>query len=611
MTQTRFFGRLLFADLSAGRCEFREMPPQALDWLGGRGFNVWYLYHHLPPDAAPLGPENLLIFSNGFLTGSAAPCAARLHVNALSPLTGILGSSNIGGHAGARIRSCNLSSIIISGMAAAPAYLYVSEEGADIRPAGDLWGLDAFETQEVLKNRYKTDKVRVLAIGRGGENRVRYASILSERDHAAGRTGMGAVMGAKQLKAVVIARGGFRQFPADTPEKKQAIKTYVSRIRNAGEFKFFSTYGSAGYIDWANELGVMSGKNYSEIGVDDTSAIDGRKLADRVVRPSGCFKCPVQCKAELTENATRPEFEPVMNFGPKCGLTDLPAIVRMDNLCSRLGIDTTSTASAIAFAMALREKGILPQNPDLSWGNADAMEGLIRDIAARRGLGDLLAKGVRAAAQTIGGNAADYAAHVKGLELTAYHPNGIMGTALGYAVSSRGGDYNNVYASLEYSWTPDQARSEFGTPEAVNIHSIRAKGQLIKKAVITNILVDSLGLCKVPVLSLLRSFNLESETDLINGLTGLSITRDELFRQGEAIAGLEKWFNIRHGKVTAEDDCLPDMFFSACADPSAGSGKGVLTRERFDTMLADYYQAMGWDAKGTPPKPGKYSKIEM
>jgi len=585
------------------------MPEPGLAYIGGRGFNVWYLYQHLAQGTDPLGPENLLLFSCGFLTGSSAPGSARLHVNALSPLTGILGSSNIGGYAGRWLRSCDVASIAITGRASKPVYLYIDADGARLEDAAHLWGRDAFETQDKLKQAHGDNKLRVLTIGPAGENTVRFAAIMTERDHAAGRTGLGAVMGSKNLKAIVIAKGERLHFAAVTPAQKAAVRTYATAIKKSAEFKFFSRFGGAGYVKWANDFGIMGSQNYSRIGTEQIEKIDGRQLGANKVRSSGCFRCPVQCKAEIkldkkaaSEIFTRPEFEPVINLGPKCGLFDLDQITRLDNLCGRLGLDTTSAATVIAFAMDLFEKELLPGHLagdlDLSWGNAGVMEELLNQIAAGEGLGKILGQGIRKTAETIGNGTFKHAAHVKGLELTAYHPSAIMGSALGYAVSSRGGDYNNVYASLEYSWTPDEAEKEFGTREAVNIKSIEAKGQLVKKAITTNILVDSLGLCKVPVLTLLKSFNLEHEISLLQGLTGLPYTRVDLFQTGERIAALEKLFNIRHARGDIEGS-LPDMFFSPEGEPG-------LTRTKFETMLQDYYSAMGWSNRGIPPQPNAY-----
>ena len=606
MESVKQLGRLLNVDMSSRRCSFSPFPESALEYIGGRGFNIWYLHNNLSSGTDPLAPENILLLSCGLLTGSPAPASARLHLNGLSPLTGILGSSNIGGYAGAWLRSCDIASIIVTGRSEKPAYLYIDGNGARLKDASHLWGCDAFETQDRIKLSHKNNKLKILAIGSAGESGVRFASIMTERDHAAGRTGMGAVMGSKYLKAIVIAKGSHKYFSAVKSSQKEAVKTYLSEIRKSAEFDFFSNHGGAGYVEWVNGFGIMGSRNYSEIGVDHIEKVDTRKLKQNIVRSSGCFRCPVQCKADLKLNGkegntlfTRPEFEPVINLGPKCGLDDLNQIIKLDNLCGRLGVDSTSAATVMAFAMDLFQKKILSGelvgDLDLSWGNAETMEKLLYQMVEDRGLGKVLRLGVREAAEIIGNGASKYGAHVKGLELTAYHPAAIMGTALGYAVSSRGGDYNNVYASLEYSWTETEAIEEFGTKEAVNIKSITAKGKLIKKAVTANIIVDSLGLCKVPVLSLLRSFNLEHETDLINGLTGMNISKEDLFEAGEKIAALEKIFNIRHAKEDIADR-LPEMFIS-------NEKEHGLTQGKFNIMLAEYYESMGWNENGVPPQP--------
>jgi len=608
MNLVKHFGQLLNVNLNSSQCNLSQVPETALKYIAGRGFNIWYLYHHLPEKTDPLAPENLLLLSCGLLTGSSAPTSARLHINALSPLTGILGSSNIGGYAGAWLRSCNVASIIIKGKSEKPVYLYIDSKGAHIKDASHLKGCDAFETQDIIKQSHKNNKLKILAIGPGGESKVRFAAIMSGRDHAAGRTGMGSVMGSKNLKAIVISKGNHKHFHAVTSSQKKAVKDYISEIKKSSEFNFFAKHGGAGYVKWANDFGIMGSRNYGRIGVKDIEKIDSRKLDKNIVRSSGCFRCPVQCKADLKIEEldkeklfTRPEFEPVINLGPKCGLNDLNQIIKLDNLCGRLGIDTTSTASVIAFAMDLFEKKILSEDMisdlDLSWGNAATMEKLIYQMVEGKGLGKILCLGVRKAAEIIGNGAQQHAAHVKGLELTAYHPAAIMGTALGYAVSSRGGDYNNVYASLEYSWSESEAENEFGTREAVNIKSILAKGKLIKKAVTTNIIVDCLGICKVPVLSLLQSFNLENEVTLINGLTGMTISNIDLFEAGEKTAALEKLFNIKHAKYDIEDK-LPQMFINQSQNHDQ-----QLFQHNFETMLQEYYAAMGWDKKGIPPAP--------
>jgi aldehyde:ferredoxin oxidoreductase len=284
----------------------------------------------------------------------------------------------------------------------------------------------------------------------------------------------------------------------------------------------------------------------------------------------------------------------MLTFGPRCDVTDLKTVVYLDNLCSRMGLDSISTGGVIAFAMDLWEHGILTATDTngltLRWGDGDVMETLIQQIAYQRGFGKVLSQGVRQAAHIIGNGAERFAAHVKGLELSTYNPVEIMGTALGYAVASRGGDFSHVHPSLEYRWSPEKAEQFFHTPSAVDIHSIQGKGKLVKWAMIINAVVDSLGICKVPALALLEDFDLQREVELTSAFLGEMISADELFEVGERIATLERLFNLRHG-ATAADDTLPAMFTEDAEHPVA-----------IEPMVQDFYVAMDWDPKGQPSR---------
>lgn len=579
--------------------------------LGGRGFNVAYMFEKIPEKIDPLGPENCLLISCGLLTGTAAPTSSRLHINAVSPLTGLLGSSNIGGQAGAWLRSCGLQGIIVKGRASTPVYLYIEDGRTEIRDARFLKGLDTIETQKKIKDVLGKRPLTCLVIGPAGENMARFACIISGRDHAAGRTGMGAVMGSKNLKAIVIVKGRKRKFPAKSPVTREAVRNYVKMIKASPDFKTFAKYGGAGYVKWADDMRIMATHNYRENHFRQVESIDGRRLEAFKLKSSGCRNCPVQCKAVLEfarkkdsqKTAVRPEFEPMLNIGAKCGLDDIEAIVRLDNLCSEIGIDSTSASATIAFAMDLYDRGLLTQKDtqglSLTWGNAQVMETLLKQMAFGEGFGALLSQGVKRIARTIGKGSMQYAAHVKGLELSAYHPGGLMGTALGYAISSRGGDYNNVYASLEYRWPKDLASRHFGSPEAVDIRSTSGKGKLIRRAVLVNIVLDSLGLCKVPALSMIGTFDLKSEADLTRSLTGLPVTAEDLFAVGDRIACMERCFNLRQASGMLEDT-LPPMFMD-----QPGS---QLNQKTLDRMINDYYRAMGWDERGIPD-PGLLKEI--
>ena len=603
-------GDILEVDLTTGRWKRTPYPEGVFEEvLAGRGYNALLLRERLNRDTDPLGPDNLLVLSCGLLTGTPAPASSRVHLGALSPLTGVLGSSNVGGPLGRALRGCGLQAVVVRGRSRVPAVLSITGREVRIETAVDLWGLDTRQTESRLRAEHPGRNAGILAIGPAGENGVAFACAISDRDHAAGRTGLGAVMGSKRLKAIVVRGGGFSRTRPDEAAGR-AVRRYARRIREAPEFRFFQRHGGAGYVTWADDMGILATRNYHQNRFEAVEDLDGRRLHDRVSSTRGCPGCPVRCKADLRfeggeargEAFNRPEFESMVNLGAKCGLGDLETVVRLDDLCTRLGMDTISTGTVVAFAMDLFDRGIIGREEtrglDLSWGSGEAMEALIRQIAERRGLGAVLALGVREAARKLGRQAERYAPHVKGLELPGYHPGHIMGTALGYMVSARGGDFSNIYASLEYTWPPGRAEAELGYRFSPRIDEIHGKAFLVRSAVLVNIAMDCLGLCKVPALSLLRGFDLEAEAELARSLTGLDIRVETLMRVGRRVADLERLFNLGQGAGTREDR-LPEMFMER------PYGSGASTRERYEAMLEEYYGLMGWDEEGRPPEAGQ------
>ncbi len=600
-----YTGEILEVDLGKGLWERTAYPERAFnEVLAGRGYNALLLHERLKRGIDPLGPDNILVLSCGLLSGTPAPSSSRIHVGALSPLTGILGSSNVGGLLGRALRSCGLQAVVIRGRSRDPAVLFIHGKDVRIETAEDLWGLDTWETESRLRAACNGMEAGVLTIGPAGENGVSFACAMSDFDHAAGRTGLGAVMGAKRLKAIVVHKEDSLPSLLNRTAKA-AVRDYARQIRRSPEFGFFRDHGGAGYVTWCDDMGILSTRNYRGNRFESVDAIDGRRLRSHVVRTRGCPGCPVRCKARLSFNGNRrgggafnrPEFESMVNLGAKCGLGDIEAVVRLDNICSKLGMDSISTGTVIGFAMDLFDRGIIGRNDtgglDLSWGNHEVMETLIRRIARRQGLGAVLALGVRRAAQELGRGSEKYAAHVKGLELPGYHPAHIMGTALGYMVSSRGGDFSNVYASLEYARPPEWSEAEVIRRFSPHIDRIQGKAFMIRYAVLTNNALDCLGLCKVPVLSLRRGFDLEAESRLVRDLTGLDIHVEDLMRVGKRVADLERLFNIEHG-VRSRDDRLPGMFLTE------EYGSGETAKRGYDTMLQEYYALMGWDRQGRP-----------
>jgi aldehyde:ferredoxin oxidoreductase len=607
MPENRSFGKIIDIDLADRRIDTREFTEaMALESLGGFGYNVLFLYENLKAGCDPLGPENIMIVSLGLLTGTAAPSSSRVHINALSPLSGLIGSSSVGGFLGSKLRALGIAVLIIRGASETPVYLTVDERGLRFHDAGDLWGRDTRQTDAAVKTLVGDDRAEILTIGAAGENRVRYACIMAGIDHSAGHTGMGAVMGSKKLKAISVSSAARAE--KASPEAMPAVQEYLKSIRNSvSRYRDYSQLGSSGDLLELNEMGLLGTRNYRSMQLEGAERIDGRNLKSYVVRTITCPRCIVHCKAEveLKEGrhrgfrGGRPEYETVIDLGALCGLTDPEALMYLSNLCNILGVDTISTGSVIAFAMDLYDRQILSREQldgiDLTWGNAEAMEQIMNRIAVREGIGDILADGVFRAAERIGGGAQQYAYHVKGVELYGSDPRGMTGTALSYAVSMRGGDFTSVYPVPEFRYTEERAEKEFGTRQAVDRMATGGKGALVRYCLIVSSIIDSLGICKVPALTIAGNFDLEKETRLVRALADLDVTRERLLYIGERVVNMEKLFNLRFG-ATSDLDTLPEKFLN---EP-IGEGPSTGARVDLKPMVQDFYKLMGWDDQGVP-----------
>ncbi|MCP4630220.1 MAG: aldehyde ferredoxin oxidoreductase family protein [bacterium] len=594
-------------DLTQKRIMVKEYTEaMAREHLAGFGFNIMTLSRRLRRTFDPLNPENVVIITRGLLTGTAAPASSRIHLSALSPLSGLIASSNVGGFFGAMLKTLGIMSLIITGKAPHPVYIRINSKGVEIKDAGRLWGLDTRQTESRLRSDLADDRAQVLSIGPAGENQVLFANAMAGRDHAAGRTGMGAIFGSKQVKALVVQAEKERvKMNGVTAE---IVKRYIKNIKaNEGRFHDYATYGSAGDVLETNQWGLLGTHNYRQGQVPDAMAIDGRGLQKFVRKRNSCHRCPVHCKADIEISdgnykdfrGGRPEYETVMKMGPLCGVLDPRALLYLTNLCNILGLDTISTGGVIAFAMDLFDRGLITRQDtgglELRWGDAEVIETIIQQIASGRGLGKILARGVRRAAKIFGEKTEKYAYHVKGVEIYGADPRGLMGTALSYAVSLRGGDFTSVYPIPEYRYSPEQAKKEFGTEQVVNLTATEGKGALVKKCMIVSMVIDALGLCKVPALAISANYDLVLESQLIKAITGLDISADELFFIGERLVNMEKMFNLIHS-ADFHADTLPDLFINQPL--TEGPAKGL--RVNLEPMVQDFYRRMGWDVKGIP-----------
>jgi aldehyde:ferredoxin oxidoreductase len=579
-----------------------------LQCLGGFGFNVESLYRHLLKDTNPLAPDNLLMISRGLLTGTGAPSSSRIHINGLSPLSGLLGSSSLGGMFGFRMYCLGINSFSITGQANQPVYLYFGTGGLEFKSAAHLWGLDTRETEAILKKEYGSENIDILTIGPAGENKVHYASIITGSDHADGRNGLGALMGAKNLKAVVLQVEPKKTI--NSTEQAAVVKAYIARLKsNVSRFNNYARYGSSGDILETNERGMLGSYNYQESQIENAEQIDGRQL-NRFERKKGQnLNCPIECKLEVELQSEpfrgfrgiRPEYESIISLGSLCGVTDPEAVIYLSNLCNILGLDTISTGSVIAFAMELFQRKILTwEDTDgliVKWGDVDVMEALIRQIAYREGLGKILSLGVKKAAEKIGRDANKYAYHVKGVEIFGRDPRGAAEVALAYAVSLQGGDYTSVH-SISESWSSvGQNEQEYETQDVIDFSSSKGQGMMAKKCMLVGAIIDSLGLCKVPVLSVLGDLSLQSEARLIKAITGLDITPEALYLIGERILQMGKIINLRQGSDQS-DDVLPAFFQNTPISTGPTKGRKI----DLEPMVEAFYQCMNWDKKGYPTK---------
>jgi aldehyde:ferredoxin oxidoreductase len=613
-----------YVNLSTGDVTIEPSDPEALRlFLGGRGYASKLLFDRVGPSVDPLSPDNLLIFSIGPLGGTPWPTSGRGHVTFKSPLTGGYGHANAGGDFGAELAKAGYDALVISGQAASPIYLYLTDESVEIRPAVDpstpsgqtLWGLEVSALSDCLEPLGK-----VACIGPAGENLVRIAGIMNDRSRAAGRAGGGAVMGSKRLKAIVAKAAGRRAIPPDF--RKRAV-TAAQFLRTTPQLEDLRRYGTSFLVSIKNISGDLPAKNHQVGQVPWVGKIDALALDEYVVKSKGCYACPLLCGrvSEVAEgryacHTGGPEYETIDALGPMTWLSDMEAIIYANLRCNELGLDTISTGVVIAFAMECHEKGLLA-DPELSleWGDPDTVLGLIERIAHRQGVGDALAQGVKRAADQIGDGADHLAMHVKGLETPRQEPRIAKGFGLGHVTSNRGADHLYALPTIDTAGLWDAAQHFFPEEmldELMDTDNERYKPDQVIVGENFCAVTDALGICKFTTS---EDYTLLPE-DLAEGLSLLwnrPVTAEELMTAGERIVNLERMYNVRQG-MDRSDDILPRRFTSEpldvweyTPDPETGEAvrsqqpvrAGAIVRD-LEAMLDRYYDLRGWDRDGKP-----------
>jgi aldehyde:ferredoxin oxidoreductase len=583
-------GRLLHIDLTAKTSRPRELEEVRLRaFLGGIGLGTSLLYDFAPPGCDPLSPSNPLIFASAPLVGTGLTTTAKFAVLTKSPLTGFIADSLSSSFFALELKRAGFDAVVITGRAAAPVYIFVDDGKVQVRDGTKLWGKSATETEAAIRAELNDSSVRVASIGQAGENQVRFATISNEGRHA-GRGGVGAVMGAKNLKAVAV-RGSRAVTVADT----RGVAAIADAMRRKSLGNLTAKYreiGTVANLAVFNRLGTLPAHNFQQSTFDDAGAISGESLTENnFSRRHGCASCTIQCERLFKSHngeEQRLEYETLFALGPLCGIKDPDAVIEAARLCDRYGLDTISAGGTLAWAMECGERGLLPEARDLGlrFGAPDALLAAIPTIAGREGLGALLAEGSKRAAHEVGRESSHWAMHVKGLELPGYEPRSLKTMALGLAVSPRGACHNRSGAyEADFSGAVDRFTADAG------------RGALVKASEDFSAVMDSLIVCKF-LRKCFTDFYAESAA-LLGKVTGWDFSAAELGRCGERITTLKKLFNVREG-WRREDDWLPPRLLSETLPTGVAQGIG-LTPDELNGMIASYYQAREWDGDGNVP----------
>jgi len=593
-----YAGRILHIDLSTGKTETEPLKEDLeKKYIGGIGLGMRLFLDHSKPGVDAFSPENPLIFITGPLSGTMGPTAGNGYaIISKSPESGGIGESKAHGFFGSELKRAGYDAVIIKGKAEKPVYLWIDDDSIQLMDAKSLWGKSPEETEEAIRKELGDYYIRVAAIGSAGEKLVRFACVINDRTRAAGRTGMGAVMGSKNLKAVAVR--GTKDVKVAKPEEfKEFVKLLHERMKGPATRKY-KTLGTPENVLVLNSLGVLPVNNFTRGTFDGAEKVSGEYLNERfVAKIIGCSSCAMRCEhiAVVPEGpykgtATRMEYETLWALGPNCGVDRLDAITKAAELCNFYGVDTLSAGGVIGFAMDCYEHGILTKKDsdgiDLKFGNHEAVLEMLKRIGTREGIGDIMAEGVKRAAEKIGKGAEKFANHIKGVEMTGYDIRGLKTAALGYAVSFRGADHNRHGA-----YAPDVKGS-------VNrFKAEKGRGKLVREIEDLYTIIDSMIVCKFS-----RGVYPDAFGDLAKYYTldaGIAMTPQELQKTGERINNLGRLINIREG-FTRKDDHLPPKVMNVPI-PDEGVSKGAhVTQAELDLLLDDYYETRGWTKEGVP-----------
>ncbi|MGQ9630402.1 MAG: aldehyde ferredoxin oxidoreductase family protein [bacterium] len=583
-----YAGKILRVNLSTGKVSTEELDPEAAEkFIGGRGLATKVLLDEIDPTVDPLSPRNKVIFATGPLTGTLATSSGRYMVVTKSPLTGAIACSNSGGFWGPELKFAGFDMVIVEGRARNPLYLWIENDRVELRPADHIWGKTSHETEDILHKEVGWE-AKIACVGPAGEKGVKFACVVNDKHRAAGRSGVGAAMGAKRLKAIAV-RGTNPIKVADPEELRTATLEALEKIKT--ETRGLTDYGTANIIDSVNEHGFLPTRNFQTGVFPGADKINGVTIAGSIlVRPKACFGCAIACARPTITSDPKyrgrgegPEYETVWALGADCGVDDLAAIAKANYICNELGMDTISMGATLACAMELYQRGYISAREvgrTLNFGDAGAVVEMVEKTGLREGFGDALAEGAYSLAHRYGHP--ELFMGSKKQEFPAYDPRGAWGMGLNYATSNRGACHVRGFTY----------RAEIsGYPRKLDPFSTKGKAEIDKAFQDVVSVIDSAGMC------LFVWFAIEDEdiNRILRAATGFNYTVESMLKAGERIWNAERIFNLRAG-FTKEDDSLPDRITKEPLPEGPSKGKAV----NLEPMLAEYYKLRGWTSDGVP-----------
>lgn len=617
-----YSGKILVVNLSTEKIEI-ENPDYKFyrEYMGGSAIGAYYCLKNIPRNADPLGPDNVLVFSASVLTGAPLPFLSRINVNAKSPLTGALGDSQGGGWFGPELKFAGFDAIVIKGKAKKPSYLWINDGKVEIRNAEHVWGMTTGEAEQIIKNELDDKGIRIASIGIAGENMVRYACIVNERKHANGRTGMGAVMGSKNLKAIAV-KGNKKNLEYENyDELIKKAKKEVRELKENPGVQAMNELGTNEIFASQHEIGGLPTRNFKEAIFPGYENLTAEKMNEQIlVKREGCFACPVNCKRaveskehDIDSKYGGPEYETVASLGSYIGVNNLYVVAKANELCNKYSLDTISTGASIAFAMDCFENGLLTlEDTDglkLEFGNEEAVVPLINKIAKREGIGNLLADGPKLASIKLGKDAKKYSIEVKGNPLPAHMPRQKQSMAIIYAVNPSGADHCSAGPDMLYDPNlPEEVKEmyrQFGLNDFTPVEDLNfSKVRMIYYTQMYMSMMDSIMMCMFTPYML----TFDKIIELIKDVTGWKVSSWELMKLGERKMNMFKEFSYRQG-LTIKDDYLPDRLFEPIPE---GPTKGLfIDKDILSKCIEDYYDIAGWDKIESQPTEGKIKELNL